>query len=108
MLSDEVSAYLGASTRNFMTVQVEGDRKHIAFDRHRPESLTRKTARLTVWMFYSVLYGGKKAFGNFWEWSSMNSEKYDEYILSQVENFIGAEQRMGKLSWFRHDNAPFL
>ena len=57
-------------------------------------------------MFHGVIYGGKKAFGTFWEWGAMNSEKYDEHILSQVEEFIGVEQRLGKSPWYQHDNAP--
>ena len=88
-----------------MTVQVAGDPDEINFDRHRPECLTRKTARHTTWMFHSVIYGGKKALGTFWEWGTMNSEKYDEHILSQVEESIGIEQRLGKSPWYQHDNA---
>nr|CCA28216.1 hypothetical protein ALNC14_143600 [Albugo laibachii Nc14] len=106
IFSDEVWAYWGANARNFVTVQVDGDRNDIVFDRHRPECLTRKTARTTAWMFHGVIYGGKKAFGTFWEWGSMNSEKYDEHILAKVEEFIGVEQRMGKSPWYQHDNAP--
>ena len=75
VFSDEVWAYWGANTRNFVIVQVESDRNDIVFDRHRPECLTRKTARTTAWMFHGVIYGGKKAFGTFWEWGTMNSEK---------------------------------
>ena len=89
-----------------MTVQMKGDRNEIAFDRYQPECLTRKTVRRTAWMFHGVLYSGRKAFGTFWEWGSMNYEKYDEHILTQAENFIGAEQIMVKLPWFQHDNAP--
>nr|CCA28305.1 hypothetical protein ALNC14_144490 [Albugo laibachii Nc14] len=106
IFSDEVWAYWGANTRNFVTVQVDGDRNEIVFDRHRPECLTRKSARSTAWMFHGVIYGGKKAFRTFWEWGSMNSEKYDEHILAKVEEFIGVEQRMGKSPWYQHDNAP--
>ena len=47
VFSDEIWAYWGADARNFVTVQVEGDRNDIVFDRHRPECLTRKTARHT-------------------------------------------------------------
>lgn len=57
-------------------------------------------------MFHGVIYGGYKAFGTFWEWGTMNSEKYDEHILSQVEEYIGAEQRMGRSPFFQHDNSP--
>ena len=96
ILSDEVWAYWGANTRNFVTVQVEGDRNEIVLDRHRPECLTRKTARTTAWMFHGVIYGGKKAFGTFWDWGTMNSEKYDEHTLSKVEEFIGVGRRLGK------------
>ena len=106
IFSDEVWAYWGANTRNFVTVQVEGDRNDVAFDRNRPECLTSKTPRQTAWMFHGVIHGGKKAFGTFWEWGTMNSEKYDEHILSQVEEFIGVEQRRGRFPWFQHDNAP--
>lgn len=90
-----------------MTVQVAGDRGDIIFDRHRPECLTRKTAGSVAWIIHGVIYGEKKAFGTFWEWGMMNSEKYDEHILSQVEEFIGVEQRLGKSPWYQHDNAPY-
>ena len=36
----------------------------------------------------------------------MNSEKYDEHILSRVEEYIGVEQRLGRSPWYQHDNAP--
>ena len=36
----------------------------------------------------------------------MNSEKHDEHIISQVEEFIGVEQRMVKPPWHQHDNVP--
>ena len=84
MFSDKVWPYWGANTRDFVTVQVEGDRNDIAFDRYRPECLTRKTARTTAWTFHGVIYVGKKAFGTFCEWGTMDPEKYDEHILSQV------------------------
>ena len=73
MFSDEVWANWGANNRNFVTVQVAGDRDDVIFDR---------------------------------QWGMMNSEKYDEHILSQVEEFIGVEQRLGKSSWYQPDNAP--
>lgn len=106
MFSDEVWANWGANSRNFVTVQVAGDPKDIVIDRHRPECLTRKAAGGTAWMFHGAIYGGHKAFGTFWEWGTMNSEKYDEHILSQVEEYVSVEQRMGRSPWFQHDNAP--
>ena len=36
----------------------------------------------------------------------MNSEKYDEHILSKVEEYVSVEQRMGRCPWYQHDNAP--
>lgn len=65
IFSDEVWAYWGANTRNFVTVLVEGDRNEIVFDRHRPECLTSKSVRTTAWMFHGAIYAGKKAFGTF-------------------------------------------
>ena len=106
MFSDEVWANWGANNRNFVSVQVAGDRDEIIFDRHRPECLTRKTVGSVAWLFHGVIYDGKKAFGTFWEWGTMDSEKYDEHILSQVEDFIGVEQRLGRSPWYQHDNAP--
>ena len=106
MFSDEVWANWGAISRNFVTVQVDGDPKDIVIDRHRLECLTRKAAGGTAWMFHGAIYGGHKAFGTFWEWGTMNSEKYDEHILSQVEEYVSVEQRMGRSPWFQHDNAP--
>ena len=106
MFSDEVWANWGANSRNFVTVQVAGDPKDIVIDRHRPECLTRKAAGGTAWMFHGAIYGGHKAFGTYWEWGTMNSEKYDEHILSQVEEYVSVEQRMGRSPWFQHDNAP--
>ena len=106
MFSDEVWANWGANTRNFVTVQVAGDPKDIVIDRHRLECLTRTAAGGTAWMFHGAIYGGHKAFGTFWEWGTMNSEKYDEHILSQVEEYVSVEQRMGRSPWFQHDNAP--
>ena len=89
-----------------MTVQVAGDPNDIVFDRHRPECLTRKAARGTAWMFHGVIHEGRKAFGTFWEWGTMNTEKYDEHKLSQVEEYVSVEQRMGRSPWYQHDNAP--
>ena len=106
MFSDEAWANWGANNLNFVTVQVAGDLDEIIFDRHRPECLTRKTSGNVAWLFHDVIYGGKKAFGTFWEWGTMNSEKYDERILSQVEDFIGVEQGLGRSPWYQHDNAP--
>ena len=56
--------------------------------------------------FHGVIHGGKKAFEVSWEWGTMDSEKYDEHILSKVEDYISGEQRMGRSPWFQHDNAP--
>ena len=36
----------------------------------------------------------------------MNSEKYDEHILSKVEEYVSVEQRMGRSPWYQHDNPP--
>ena len=67
IFSDEVWAYWGANTRDFVTVQVDGERNEIVFDRHRPECLTRKSSRSPAWMFHGTIHGGRKAFGTFWE-----------------------------------------
>lgn len=58
-------------------------------------------------MFHGTTHGGKKAFGTFWEWGTMDSKKYDEHILSKIEDFIGVEERTGMTLWYQHNNAPY-
>ena len=73
----------GANTRRSVTVLVAGDRQDIIFDRFPPEWLTPKFSGLPAWMFHGVIYNGRKALGTFWEkdYGTMNSAKYDAYIL---------------------------
>ena len=107
MFSDEVWAHGGANTRRSVTVLVAGDRQDIVFDRFRPECLTPKFSRLPAWMFHGVIYNGRKALGTFWEkeYGTMDSAKYDAYILSQVQSLVQYERSQGRDPWYQHDNA---
>jgi transposase len=55
-------------------------------------------------MFYGCVVGGKKGPGIFWEkeWGSINSERYDRYILSKIQEFM--DENPGLI--FMQDNAP--
>jgi hypothetical protein len=50
---------------------------------------------------------GKKGPGTFWEkeWGSMNSRKYNEVILSQVQAWFDAERAQGVWLVWQHDGA---
>ena len=41
-------------------------------------------------MFFGSIVGGKKGPAIFWkkEWGKINSEKYDRYILSKIQEFM--------------------
>ena len=53
-------------------------------------------------MFHGVIYRGKKGPGVFWEkaWGSMDSQKYNEVILSQIQAWFDTEKAQGnQLVW---------
>jgi hypothetical protein len=59
-------------------------------------------------MFHGVIYGGRKGPSTFWEkeWGSMDSTKYCEVILSQIQAWFDIERARGvRLAW-QHDGAP--
>ena len=45
-------------------------------------------------MFHSTIYNGKKGLAQFWdkEWGTMNSERYDYFILSRIGDFFEEER----------------
>jgi hypothetical protein len=95
--SDEVWAHGGAFTQSYVTVLVEGDPEAIRKDRYLPECLQHKYSKQPAWMFHGVICGGKKGPATFWEkeWGSMDSKKYNEIILSQVQAWFEAERARG-------------
>jgi hypothetical protein len=56
-------------------------------------------------MFHGTIVDGKKGPAVFWEkeWGSVNSERYDEYILSNIQAFLADHPLEGYL-WM-HDGA---
>ena len=105
--SDEIWAHGGAFTQSWVTVLIEGNPEAIRKDRYRPECLQHKYSKQPSWMFHGVICGGKKQFGTFWEkeWGSMDSRKYNDIILSQVQAWFDRERERGiRLAW-QHDGA---
>jgi hypothetical protein len=84
MFSDEVWAMGGAHTESWVTVKEDGS------DRYWPENLQHKYSKAPAWMFHGTIIDGKKGPAVFWEkeWGSVNSERYDEYILSNIQAFL--------------------
>ena len=74
-------------------------------DRLLPECLRHKYSKLPLWMFWGCIVDGKKGPCLFWEkaWGSIASERYDQRILSLMEQFF----REHPLSRYRfwQDNA---
>lgn len=98
IFSDEVWAKGGAHTVSFVTVKEDNS------DRFWPENLQRKHSRLPAWMFWGTMIGGRKGPYVFFEkeWGSINSEVYNTYILSLIEDYL--RQHPGCI--FMQDNAP--
>jgi hypothetical protein len=95
--SDEVWAHRGAFTQSYITVLIDGDREAIRKDRYLPECLQHKYSKQLAWMFHGVICGGKKGPATFWEkeWGSMDSKKYNEIILSQIQAWFDTERAQG-------------
>jgi len=107
--SDEVWAHGGAFTQSYVTVLIEGDPEAIRKDRYLPKCVQHKYGKQPAWMFHGVICGGKKGPATFWEkeWGSMNSRKYNEVILSQVQAWFDMERAQGvRLAW-QHDGASY-
>jgi hypothetical protein len=100
MFSDEVRAFGGAHTQEYVIVKKDGS------DRYQPEICRHKYSKLYAWMFYAVIVDGKKGPALFWEkdWGTMNSVKYDREILTRIQAFraIPGHERY---IWMQ-DNAP--
>jgi hypothetical protein len=58
-------------------------------------------------MFHGTICGGKKGPGTFWEkeWGSMDSKKYNEFILSQIQAWFEAERAHGVQLVWQQDEA---
>ena len=58
-------------------------------------------------MFHGTIYNGKKGPAQFWdkEWGTMNSERYDYFILSRIGDFFEEERLHNRQPIFQHDNA---
>ena len=94
MFSDEVWAFGGAFTQSYVTILVEGHPDNILRDRYNPLNYTHKYSKRHAWMFHSTIYNGKKGLAQFWdkEWGTMNSERYDYFILSRIGDFFEEER----------------
>jgi hypothetical protein len=105
--SDEVWAHGGAFTQSFVTVLIEGEPDDIRADRYRPECLQHKYSKQPAWMFHGSICGGRKGPGTFWEkeWGTMNSAKYNEIILSQVQPWFESARAQGVRLVWQHDGA---
>jgi hypothetical protein len=99
MFSDEVWAFGGAHTESWVTVKEDGS------DRYWPENLQHKYSKAPAWMFHGTIVDGKKGPAVFWEkeWGTVNSERYNTYILSGIQAFIRQHPLEGYI--FMHDGA---
>ena len=97
VFSDEIWAQGGAFTESYITVLVEGDPKAIHKDRYHPQNLQHKYSKQPSWMFHRTICGGMKGPATFWEkeWGSMDSRKYNEIILSQIQPWFEAARDQG-------------
>jgi transposase len=98
IFSDEVWAMGGAHTLSFVTVKDDNS------DRLQPENLQHKYSKLPAWMFWGTIVKGTKGPYVFIEkeWGSVNSEVYNTYVLSLVQEYC--TQNPGCI--FMQDNAP--
>src|SRR5271165_2194899 len=98
LFTDEVWAMGGAHTTSYVTVRKDG------LDRYWPANLQHKYSRAPAWMYIGSIVGGKKAVGLFWEkeWGNINSVKYNQFFLSQIEEYMQAHPGL----IFMQDNAP--
>jgi transposase len=79
-----VWAYGGAHTNSYITCLQDGS------DRLLPECVRHAYSKLPSWIFWGSIVDGKKGPSLFWEkeWGSINSTRYNERILSLIEQFI--------------------
>ena len=99
--TDEVWAFGGAHTSSYVTVLEDGS------DRLLPENVRHKYRKLPAWIFHGCIINGKKGPCLFWEkgWGTINSTRYDEKILSSMEQFMLHDYPLeGYIFW--QDNAP--
>ena len=70
----------GAHTDSYVTVLEDGS------DRYLPENVRHKYLKAPAWMFHGSIVDGRKGLSKFWEkgWGTINSTKYDEYILTHI------------------------
>jgi transposase len=88
----------GAHTAFYVKVKKNG------LDRYKVENVTYKYSKCPAWMFWGTIVGGRKGLSIFWEkeWGTMNSARYNTYILSQLQEYMAANPGLV----FMHDNAP--
>ena len=100
MFSDEVWAMGGAHTVSYITAKENGS------DRYDQENVQHKYSKVPAWMFHRTIINGKKGPTHFWEKEvgTMNSTKYDRYILSSIQEFFELHSEEG--FFFMQDNAP--
>jgi hypothetical protein len=102
VFSDEVWAYGGAFTQSYVTCLVQGSEEDILRDRYAPGCVQHKYSKRPAWMFHGTICDGKKGPAVFWEkeWGNMNSTKYNEHILSNIEAwFQYAREHNVRLVW---------
>ena len=58
-------------------------------------------------MFHGIIYNSKKGPAVFWEkeQGSMDSRKYNDVILSRIQEWFEAERAQGKRLIWQHDGA---
>ena len=96
--SDEVWAFGGAHTQQYVTVKEDGS------DRFLPENTQHKYSKLPAWMFYGTIVNGRKGPAVFWEkeYGSVDSTRYDAIILANIQAFL--EEHLEGYIWMQ-DNA---
>jgi hypothetical protein len=89
----------GAHTDSYVTVKEDGS------DHYLPENLRHKYSKAPAWMLHGGIVNGKKGPCCFWEkeWGSINAPRYDEYILTQIQQFFQEHVFDGYIFW--QDNA---
>lgn len=90
----------GAHTTSFVTVLIDGSESVL------PGCLQHKYSRAPAWKFHGCIVNDTKGPAVFWEkeCGSINSTKYNEYILSKVQEFM--EEHTDSRYIFIQNNAP--
>lgn len=88
----------GPHTTSYVTIKKDGS------DRYDNKNLQHKYRKLPAWMFHGVVYQGRKGPAVFWEkeWGTMNSAKYNNFILPEIQQLVEAHPEL----IFQRDNAP--